>query len=724
MTSPEARFSFGPDFFRSVDALAVVDKGRVMDAVSKLQNDPNHPSLRLKPLNADPTRRLHSIRAAQDLRVLVAREGGLFVLLEAGPRQSIYDKVGRKRFAHNPGTGFVGIVDLDAEARQSEPFVPRLRTSPDDDRPGVFDHWSDADLRDAGFDVDAVGRLRRCTSEDALCEAGLNFEEFERAIEIMELTPELWRAPTMIADRAAAEQRLRIAIEQFGAAHGLSPFYSADEVAKIAAAPIEEWMIFLHPDQRAVVQRHYEGPARISGAAGTGKTVVALHRAAELAHRFEAEGDTTPILFTTFIKTLPPVFEGLYDRLPNALPGRVEFVHVDKLARRVVTQSGRRVNTSPPDVKAAWATALRTVVTDGSPLAKSDLTPNYLRDEITEVIKGRGIASLDIYRDIERTGRRVAFSAAMRDQAWELMEAWDAEMAKRDTVDFPDVRLMARDVARDHAEPGYRAALVDESQDITLVGLQFIRALTTAGGQDRPDGLLLVGDGAQRIYPGGFTLRQAGVAVTGRSTILRTNYRNTAEILGAAMAIAGEEQVVGLDENETYRRGEAPAESVRVGGVLPALVECASEDDESTFVLRRLGELVEAAALRHGDVGLFVPTNREANRWAGVLRQARVPHLDLTSSKAGTADAVKIGTYFRAKGLEFKVVFLPGLDEGFPRPPRPGQDLTEYEEDRALAVSRLFVAMTRARDALFITTPGSPSPLLVEHLDAFDLLQS
>src|SRR3546814_14156524 len=88
------------------------------------------------------------------------------------------------------------------------------------------------------------------------------------------------------------------------------------------------------PDQRSVVQQRYSGPARVRGSAGTGKTVVALHRAAELAQRYNDDSEL-PILFTTFIKTLPLVFEQLYDRLPNAVPNRVRFLTVAQLAFEV-----------------------------------------------------------------------------------------------------------------------------------------------------------------------------------------------------------------------------------------------------------------------------------------------------------------------------------------------------------------------------------------------------
>jgi len=285
--------------------------------------------------------------------------------------------------------------------------------------------------------------------------------------------------------------------------------------------------------------------------------------------------------------------------------------------------------------------------------------------------------------------------------------------------------LMARDVVRSGAGPRYRAAVIDESQDLTLVGLQLVRGMTQSEQEvDRSDGLLLVGDGGQRIYPGGFTLRQAGLQIAGRSNVLKANYRNTAEILGAALAVTGDGIVQDLEEDETYRRGDVEVAAQRGEGTRPMLVECAGADDEARWVMSRMRELVASGAARYGDMGLFAHTNKDVDRWLKALSSAEIPRADLSKSVGELSDEVKVGTYYRAKGLEFKAVFLPGVDEGFPRRRDAGQDEHEYEEQRSLAVSQLYVAMTRARDALFVTTPDSPSDVLLGALDSFDVVPS
>lgn len=718
MSAASPEVSFNRTFWRSVHDLDGTEARRVIKAIDLFVEDPDHPSLNLHPIQGDVRRRLHTFRASDDLRVLVAKEGNVFVLLEAGHHDPLYERAERARFIVSPTSRSIRLVSLDPA--MPAPTAPE----PPDESRGVFDHWGHADLREAGLDESTIDALRACKTEDELLALDLDESTLERVIDILELTPEEWRAPTLIDQEQVAEERFRRAITEYGALAGVSPLFTPEEVARLAAAPIEDWMIFLHPEQRAVVQRRFEGPARVRGSAGTGKTVVALHRAVELAKRFRAEErEPQPILFTTFIRSLPPVFEHLYERLPGADPTAVHFVHIDKLANAICRDANDRVVTSPRDIDAAFASAWKRVVTPMSPLARSRVTRRYAEEEITAVIKGRGVRNLDEYLAMERTGRRTRFGEPLRLQAWELAQEWDRQMGVRGTISFPDVILRARDHARRRPSSTYRAAIVDEVQDLTLVGLQLVRALVNGpDGIDRPDGLMIVGDGAQRIYAGGFNLRQAGVETRGRTTVLRVNYRNTQEIIESAMAVAGDESVDDLGDE--YARGDADADAAR-RGLKPVLVAARSFNDEIEFISDRMTDLVGSRAIGFGDMAICTATNRLVDEVKQLLRARDIPCQDLQEYDGVPNDCVKIGTFFRAKGLEFKVVFLPGLTEGeFPRSRSPGQDEGEYEEQRSLAISQLFVAMTRARDGLFLTCTDHPSPVLAPALGRLEVIDA
>ena len=591
--------------------------------------------------------------------------------------------------------------------------------APAHDGRSILEHWSTQELTQVGFGADEIAKLRRATLETLLNEwPEVDDEKWDLVFQCVETTPDAMQQNQLLANEEAENARFREAIVERGALGGLSALLMRAEFERLMAAPIEEWMIYLHPAQRALVDRRFNGPARVRGPAGTGKTVVALHRAAALARRYgsDAPAQRPLVLFTTFISSLPPVLENLYARLPSGVAGGVEFINVDRLAHQLCRETGQPPRLDPNAAKKAFNRAFNAVVRPGTPLYGQ--TRDYLRDEITSVLKARGVASLEEYFGMERTGRRSRFTAPMREQAWALRQEWDKLLAEAGLEDFPDVLRRARDVARQR-DPLYRAAVIDEAQDLSLVALQLIDAVVCdSHGNRRPDSLFLAGDGAQKIYAGGFTLAQAGLDVRGNSTVLRVNYRNTQEIIAAAMACTGSEPV--NDLGDTFRRGDAEAETRREG-VKPYLACIGDYDAQIGYVATQVKRLCSTAALEPGDIGVFTAHNDLVNRAIAGLGREGVQAESLAKFTGRANKLLKVGTFHRAKGLEFKVVFLLDISAGaFPGPRQRWQTEAEYEERRALEMSQLFVAMTRARDGLFILCNDEPSDVLYEALDYFD----
>lgn len=652
----------------------------------------------------------------------------------------IYDRAKRMRIEFDPQQQAYTIIEKEAGSG-FDLIYPRDRNLAGK----LFMAWTDKELQSFGFPDAMVKHLRRLETDDDLLdlenELGAHFERCfnlvahghpDGALAAASLLAEIEEDP--VPPETTDEDR---EVERHLQEDTMAPWFTRTEpeyLAEIMGRPIEDWMIFLHPDQRNAVRRRYSGPARVRGSAGTGKTVVGLHRAVWLAKRnrdlrrerqaqlmgtFE---ETEPVLFTTYIRSLSPVLEALYLRMPGALAGEVEFDNLHKLALGLCRRMGESTGINTKKVDEAFSAAYARIIVPDSPLGHKGLSKQYLSDEVTAVIKGRALETVDEYRAVARTGRKAPLGRRQRAQVWELREAWDEEMAARGVVDFPDIILKALRHARRLEAPRYSAIIVDEAQDLTLAGLKFLRALVNAPhpDRDRPDGLLILGDGAQRIYPGGYTLRQAGVEVRGRTTVLDVNYRNTTPIVEAAMAVAGGADIEDL--GEVYRRKDQPAETAREGPT-PRLIRARDPDDQIDRIVGLIREMAASDDPIHpGDTAVLAPWNNHVNKIMRVLKGLRIPVQDLRYYNGQPNEMVKVGTYYRAKGLEFKAVFLPYLNLGmFPRKPKKGMTPEEAEEVRNLDLSALFVAMTRARDVLVLIHNGNPSDALAPVLQRFEV---
>ncbi|WP_110945464.1 nuclease-related domain-containing DEAD/DEAH box helicase [Streptomyces avicenniae] len=476
------------------------------------------------------------------------------------------------------------------------------------------------------------------------------------------------------------------------AADGLFDLAGLREAALADAmrAPIEQWMTFLHPDQVALVRRNWAGPARIGGPAGTGKTVVGLHRAVHIAQR-----TTGRVLYVTFANNLPRVQATFLRAMSPAVADRIDFRSLHSWAQEFLHDRGIPVRLHGDKAQTAFSLAWKHVGRDSS-LAEIDAAPGYWKEEIDHVIKGRGITSFDEYATVPRRRRRASLRRPHRLAVWALFEAYESLRVQRGVHDFNDVLTLALGEARRHEERRpYAAVIVDEVQDLTLVGVQLLHALVG----DTPNGLLLVGDGQQAVYPGGFRLSDAGIDIRGdRGQVLRTNYRNSREVLETALAVVADDSFEDIDGLRTPGRRDVDL-TYHDGQVIRVSKPTRAEHDQA--LLNALAALPPPA---RADAAVLCPSMRAIGHYQRLLQRAGVPVCLLERYDGHPVEAVKLGSYRRAKGLEFKHVYLPEHDAALangPRPPVTEASETERERDE-LSRSQLFVAMTRARDTLWL----------------------
>lgn len=454
--------------------------------------------------------------------------------------------------------------------------------------------------------------------------------------------------------------------------------------AGLSAEPIESWMAFLHPDQLRVVRRSFNGPSRIRGAAGTGKTVVGLHRAAHIARMHPGK-----VLVTSFVRTLPDVLGTLFRRLAPEVVDRVEFASIYAVANRVLRERGIANRLNDQAASRVWQSVWQQHGLRGE-VGMIDRDDRYWREEIEKVIKGRGLSTLTEYENCSRIGRTRGLAHTQRAAVWRLYERYESELRARGVWDWADVILHA-EAAVERGAFGYRAVVLDEAQDLTAAMVRLLHRLVG----DEPDALNLIGDGQQSIYPGGYTLGELGISIAGRGVVMTRNYRNTREIASFAATLVSDSGFVDI-ENGTRSRTDA-AEVVREGAP-PSIERFASASAHDAALVARVRELLGQEGVHPGDVAVLAMYAWQVRDALRMLSGAGIPAIDLEKYDGSVVSAVKVGTIKRAKGLEFKHVLVART------PPRLLGPVAVEDAGERVELERreLYVAMTRARDGLWV----------------------
>ncbi|WP_245663573.1 UvrD-helicase domain-containing protein [Nocardia inohanensis] len=443
-------------------------------------------------------------------------------------------------------------------------------------------------------------------------------------------------------------------------------------------------MTFLDPDQQALVAKNYNGPARIAGPAGTGKTVVALHRMAYRARR-----TTGKLLFTTFVRNLPPCQERAFAQLAPGMEHRAEFKNLHAWAGELLARRDRPARMELKRADNAFNLAWSRVGCRG-PLAEIESDNRYWREEIDRLIKGRGITRFEEYAELRRRGRNGTLRRPAREAVWELYSQYEDLRRKARFLDSNDlINAALAEIESEALDEHYDMVVVDEVQDMSVVGLRLAHAIVG----NSPNALLMVGDGQQRVYAGGWTLSDAGIPIVGRGEVLKANYRNCEAILSLAASLEGKTAIEDLDGDTGIAL--SGSEVVLPGGT--AETWSGSDEDVEEQIRLQL-EKTAQLGIALSETALITRTNSEADRFCAVLRRLNVEFQHLEDYTGGDEEMIKVGTVHRAKGLDFRAVLHPYFSKLV-----PDAELTDAARDRAdLAINQRFVAITRGREYVWL----------------------
>lgn len=651
----------------------------------EMQLNPAHPSLHMHRIDASRDRHFWSVRVNQDVRIVVHQTDATLTLCYVDHHAEAYRWAERRKLEAHPKTGALQLVELRETVR--EIVVPTYVEGAKPSKPALFKSVSDDSLLSFGVPIELVEEVR-CADEDSFFGIATRLPA-EAAEALLQLA--VGEVPSAAAVLAAGQDPL------------LHPdsrrrFVVVADSADMAAAleyPWDQWMLYLHPTQRQLVEATLTGPFRIGGSAGTGKTIVALHRAVQLLRRYPDHR----VLLTTFSETLADRLREQVRKLLIASPSMGERLDVQPLAAMASRLYG--LEHGAPKI-AAREQILPWLEEAAQQHGATRFSSHFLWSEWLYVVDGWQLTDWESYRVVPRIGRKTRLAEAPRRLLWIVFE--DVLERLRTTGMMTEAQIysaLVSDMKR-RARPPYQHIVVDEAQDISIPQLRFLAAI----GLREPEGLFFAGDLGQRIFQPAFSWKTVGVDIRGRSRVLKVNYRTSQEIRRRADGLLAPE-MSDVDGNVESRLGTTSV----FNGPDPELRAEMDQAAETTTAASWLRECLDSG-INAGQIGVFVRSEADFPRAKAALEAAGIDYVILDRQPEYRGAKAALATMHLAKGLEFRVVAVMCCDDDVVPSSdrvRAASDPAELEEIVETERHLLYVACTRARERLLVTgvTPVS-----------------
>ena len=690
------KVALAQDFLLQLARLPVSVHSKVMKWAIQFQADPTSSGINYENINGARDSNLKSVRLDKDWRGIVFKpsKGDVYVLLYVDHHDDAYRWAENRKLTINPVTGAMQMVTIEQVVEQTAGTGTTEQQAPDYAVPAtavepvsapLFGELSDTELMSLGVPKELISSVRKICSEEALdaLQPRLPAEAYEGLFLVA-----AGDSVNLVLQSRETRVDQTIDTSDFAAAlataESQSRFVVVDDdeaMLAIMNAPLAQWRVFLHPTQNKLARGDRSGPVRVLGGAGTGKTVLAMHRAKWLAENRALGGKK--VLFTTFTRNLALDIEENLKTLCSAdTMAKIEVKNLDawvggfmrtrKLEHRIV------YDRKQDGALQAWQSALATKD------ATLDLPDSFYSDELEQVVLAQGITTLDQYRTARRIGRGVILSRAKRDAVWPVFEEYRGQLALRKLKEVDDAyREISEMIATEQdSDLGYASIVVDETQDFGPQALKLLRAMIAQG----PNDLFFVGDGHQRIYSRNrAAMSRCGIDIRGRSRKLYLNYRTTDEIRRLAVALLEGCEIDdlddGQDESKRYKSlSHGPQPEMRKTSGIEEAAQAAT-----AFIQHWRSEQAE-----HESLSFCVVSNSEKSRDAlgQQLQAAGIASIPITaqSNHADARNVVHLATMHRAKGLEFDCVIIVA-PESYLDP------MEETAGQRRL----LYVALTRAK---------------------------
>lgn len=720
MSNLQPKVALGDGFLQAFAAIPRSKQKAVMSFVSKFRSNPRAPGINYEVIRNARDTNFRSVRIDQDYRgvVLSPEQGNVYILLWVDKHDEAYTWAERHRCQIHPTTGSLQLFEVEHEFEQPEEVsvpitVEKLEQQYEkvDTKP-LFE-LDDETLLSIGVPQERLALVHSLTSELELekSEPRLPIEAFEALYLLAAGTP----LKDIIQEYSVSKQNIPVDIKDFEKAldHPATQrrFHVPEdeqELGRMLNAPLEHWRVFLHPSQRQLVEREWKGPVRVLGGAGTGKTVVAMHRARWLVSQPEWPKNAR-LLFTTFTSNLAlDIADNLRIICTPEQVQRIEVINLDAWVSQFVKRNGYQSSIIYPGGRdkhytKCWSKAM--ALADG----ELGFPDSFYQEEWQRVILSQQVRSRQEYFAASRIGRGVALNRRQRAQIWPVFEEMREQLARGGFVTVEDAVYYALELLQQGDDKrSYHAVVVDEGQDFAAEALSLLRALVPEQYND----MFIVGDAHQRIYQRKTSLSQCGINIMGRGRKLKINYRTTELIRRYATALLENVEIDdldgGIDGTKDYRS--------LVLGQAPIVQNFNDLSSEGQWLVENINHL-QNSGLSLSEICIVTRTNSLCGTYEEILQSYGLATHTLSRQKVDdrSKEGVRLATMHRIKGLEFRCVMMVGINHGvvpLSKAIKASQDVVEQRltdiNERAL----FHVAATRAVRYLYISSYGIPSEYL------------
>lgn len=693
------------DFLLAYSGVQKTHQKKVREFIELFRERPDSPGIHYEPIESAKGKALYSVRIDQAYRAVVFHPASaVYVLTWVDHHDEAYEWAAKKTFQVNPLTGALQV--LNTEVVESAPTAAVAAPKP---AGGLFAAIKDKHLLRLGVPEAVLPLVRGLRSDADLEKAERDLPQ--EAYEALFLLASGYSLDEVFQEMDKHDDEAAVNTGDFVAAlqndDSRRRFYVVDEakeLTEILSAPLEQWRVFLHPKQRKLVSMRAGGPVRVLGGAGTGKTVVAMHRAKYLAEQVFA-GKDDRILVTTFTKNLATdIFENLRKICAAEAMARIEVVNLDAWVSTFLrTQGYRHQVIFDEEGNECWRNALNLVP------GELGLSESFYRTEWEDVVQTQNITSMEQYVKVARLGRGTRLSRETKKRIWPVFQEYRAQMNEQGKKEYIDLIRDARSLleTRKITLP-YRSVVIDEAQDMSAEAFRLLRAIVPVGEND----IFLVGDAHQRIYHHRVTLGQCGINIKGRGKKLKVNYRTTEETRRFAVALLEGREIDDLDGGQDQQKGYM---SLTHGE--PPMVRCfRTFAEEAAFVNARIQELVAQGASPES-ICVVGRTRKVLEGYTAYLRGEGLDTYEIKRDAAEQRDkpGVRVATMHRVKGLEFEHMLIVCANRGvipLDQAVRAGDDAVARRNAETAERALLYVALTRAKKSATVTGYGELSPFL------------